>query len=34
MAELWLTEFVNTVGAFFTGFIAFFWSLVGSWFGL
>jgi hypothetical protein len=27
-------EFVATVGAFFTGFIAFFWTLVGSWFGL
>lgn len=34
MAELWLTEFVDTVGTFFAGFIGFWWTWVASWFGL
>lgn len=32
MLELWTAELTSTVGAFFTGFISFFWSLVASWF--
>ncbi len=34
MAELWVGEVVSTIGTFFTGFVTFWWALVGSWFGL